>query len=402
MAQDQTVIQEYINRYKQIAIDEMKRVGVPAAITLAQGIHETEAGQSELVTSSNNHFGIKCKETWKGDYVLHDDDARHECFRKYDSPEDSYRDHSDFLKNSPRYAALFQLDPVDYEGWAWGLKKAGYATNPKYPQILIRLIREYNLQDYTLIALGKLNKEEEWLANNDDKNKPSTEIIINSTQKETEVEPSVEQFPSGEFRINDTRVIFVSKGTPYLTIAQHNDIDLARLFEFNDMKPQEITDAGQLIYLQRKRKTGANEFHIVQPRETVFGIAQKEAIRIESLMEYNLLSKGMQPAVGEKLYLHSKASFAPRLAVNKNLENEHLAIAVQPQNSLFSFASETSNSLKREMVFHTVQPKETLYTIAKKYDLSLDEVADWNQLQNFDLKIGQQLKIYKKGSNAIH
>lgn len=323
------MIREYIDRYKLIAINEMKRAGVPAAITLAQGIHETEAGQSELVTSSNNHFGIKCKDTWSGDYVLHDDDARRECFRKYDSPEDSYRDHSDFLKNSRRYASLFQLDPMDYEAWAWGLKKAGYATNPKYPQILIRLIREYNLQDYTLIALGKLNKEEEWLTKIDDDNKPSTEGVINIPQKETESVTIVELYPSGEFRINDTKVVFVRKGTPYLTIAQQNDISLSRLFEFNDMKTQEIVNSDQLIYLQRKRKKGANEFHIVQQGETVFVIAQKEAIRLESLMEYNLLSTGMEPAVGEKLHLHSKASSAPRLAVSKNVVDEYPAVAVQ-------------------------------------------------------------------------
>ena len=402
LAQDQAVVREYINRYRLIAIDEMKRTGVPAAITLAQGIHETEAGQSDLVTSSNNHFGIKCKDTWTGDYVLHDDDARQECFRKYDSPQDSYRDHSDFLKNSRRYAALFQLDPEDYEGWAWGLKKAGYATNPKYPQILIRLILEYNLQDYTLIALGKLNGEELGLAKNDGENKPSIENETIPKENETESVTVVELYPSGEFRINDTKVIFVKKGTAYLTLAQQNDISLARLFEFNDMNPKDIADSDQLIYLQRKRKKGASEFHIVQKGETVFMISQKEAIRLESLMEYNLLAPGMQPAIGEKLNLHSKATYAPRLVVNKKVDDEFLAVADQSKNSSFSFASETSHTKKPEIVFHIVQPKETLYTIAKKYDIRLDEIADWNQLQNFDLKIGQQLKIYKKRTNAIH
>jgi hypothetical protein len=340
MAQDQAIVREYISRYRLIAIDEMKRTGVPAAITLAQGIHETEAGQSDLVTSSNNHFGIKCKDNWTGDYVLHDDDARNECFRKYDSPQDSYRDHSDFLKNSRRYAALFQLDPEDYEGWAWGLKKAGYATNPKYPQILIKLIREYNLQDYTLIALGKLNAEEVGLAKNDGDNKPLIliENETNSKGNETESVTVVDLYPSGEFRINDTKVIFVKKGTAYLTLAQQNDISLARLFEFNDMNPKEEADSDQLIFLQRKRKKGANEFHIVQKGETVFVIAQKEAIRLESLMEYNLLSPGMQPAIGEKLNLHSKATYAPRLAVKNQVEGEYQAASPQLQNSSFLFA----------------------------------------------------------------
>src|SRR5580765_1829318 len=154
--QSADAILAYITRYKDLAIAEMKRTGVPAAITLAQGIHETEAGTSELVRKSNNHFGIKCKDYWTGDKVYHDDDAKGECFRSYPRAFDSYIDHSDFLKNSPRYASLFQLDPTDYEAWAKGLRQAGYATNPKYATILINIINNYHLQDYTLIALGKM------------------------------------------------------------------------------------------------------------------------------------------------------------------------------------------------------------------------------------------------------
>src|SRR5580765_8463276 len=151
-----TVVIDYIDTYKAIAISEMKRTGIPAAIILAQGIHETEAGTSELVRKSNNHFGIKCKDYWTGDKVYHNDDAKGECFRSYPRAFDSYIDHSDFLKNSPRYASLFQLDPTDYEAWAKGLRQAGYATNPKYATILINIINNYHLQDYTLIALGKM------------------------------------------------------------------------------------------------------------------------------------------------------------------------------------------------------------------------------------------------------
>src|SRR5580658_100545 len=151
----------YVNAYKALAIAEEQRSGVPAAITLAQGLHESEAGTSELVKSSNNHFGIKCKDDWKGGVIYHDDDARQECFRSYATAADSYRDHSDFLSKGSRYAFLFQLDPTDYEGWANGLRKAGYATNIRYSQILIKLIRDYNLEQYTLIAIGKMAASEE-------------------------------------------------------------------------------------------------------------------------------------------------------------------------------------------------------------------------------------------------
>ena len=162
-AQTSETIRLYIEKYRNLAIEEEIRTGVPAAIKLAQGIHETGAGTSNLVLRSNNHFGIKCKSEWKGESVSHDDDARGECFRKYSDPLDSYRDHSDFLKNRPYYTSLFDLDPTDYKGWAYGLKKAGYATNPKYPQILIKLIEDYGLQDYTLIAMGdkRENKQKE-------------------------------------------------------------------------------------------------------------------------------------------------------------------------------------------------------------------------------------------------
>src|SRR5579863_8572462 len=146
----------YVNTYKTLAMAEEQRSGIPAAIILAQGLHETQAGTSDLVKQSNKHFGIKCKDDWKGQVVYHDDDSRQECFRSYPTAADSYRDHSDFLRRGTRYAFLFQLDPADYEGWAYGLKKAGYATNIRYSQILIKLIKDYNLQQYTLIAMGKM------------------------------------------------------------------------------------------------------------------------------------------------------------------------------------------------------------------------------------------------------
>ncbi len=147
---------QYIAQYKDIAIREMKRMGVPAAISLAQGLLETENGNSELLKKSNNHFGIKCKSSWTAEGVSHDDDAPGECFRVYKNAEDSYRDHSNFLRGGSRYAFLFKLDPKDYKGWAYGLRKAGYATNPKYPDILIKNIEDNNLEQYTLEAAGEV------------------------------------------------------------------------------------------------------------------------------------------------------------------------------------------------------------------------------------------------------
>jgi LysM repeat protein len=408
-AQNTQDILAYIAQYKEIAMSEMQRTGVPAAITLAQGIHETEAGTSVLVKKSNNHFGIKCKSDWVGESVSHDDDAEGECFRKYTAAIDSYKDHSDFLKNSSRYAFLFQFDPTDYKSWAYGLKRAGYATNPQYPQILINLIRSYNLQDYTLIAMGKTKpaeiivKNETLQKKNEVIQKRKPEIIVAaepnviSEGKKPLVIPAVSiepKYPSGEFKINETRVIYVKRGTSFLSIAQQYELPLNRIFDFNDMKEQDVAESSQLIFIQRKRKTGDHEFHVVQPDETIYNIAQTEAIRLESIMEYNWLKPSMEPALGEKLYLRTKAPAMPRLKIPEK------AIATDYYASIRSLTKNIENTQQSSLNFenyftHNVQPKETVYSIAKKYDIRVEDLLKWNQLQTYDLKTGQALKIYK-------
>jgi LysM repeat protein len=386
-AQPAAVIKEYILKYKDLAIEEMKRSGVPASITLAQGVHETFAGQSALVIKSNNHFGIKCKSTWTGESVSHDDDAPRECFRKYPSPADSYRDHSDFLRNGPRYSFLFNLDPTDYEGWAYGLKKAGYATNPKYPQVLIKLIRDFQLQDYTLIAMGqKTEGPDVYWVKSESPFAPTQPQIVNAVVK-TEVTPEVKKvvYPSGTFKINDTKVVYVPRGTSFLSIANEHRIPLHRLFDFNDLQPQDMADHDQLIYLQRKRKTGTNEFHTVSPGETLQYIAQSEGIRLESLKAYNFLKDNMQPEVGQVLYLRHKAPGVPKLATAV----ASVSMINSMSNNMVAASAETSN----DFLVHIVQPKETVYSISKRYSVSTGDVLKWNDLSTVDLKTGQQLRI---------
>ena len=321
-AQQSELVRNYIIQYKDLAIAEMQRTGVPASIKLAQGINETMAGTSDLVSRSNNHFGIKCKSTWTGESVKHDDDRRGECFRKYPSPEDSYRDHSDFLKNNQRYAFLFSLDPTDYNGWAWGLKKAGYATNPRYAMALIKTIEDYGLQEYSFIALGKKTDKPGELAvtaMTGDNTLGHGGDAVQMVEKKTET-PEVKrpEYPIGQFKINETKVVYVPKGTSYLAIAREYDVDLSKIFEFNDLPRAEEVDQDRLIYLQRKRKTGNNEFHTVQQGESLHDIAQQQAIRLESLLELNWLRKGEVPAIGEQLSLQKKSSTIPKLALNTN------------------------------------------------------------------------------------
>lgn len=314
-AQTPDQVNSYINTYKFLAIEEMKRSGVPASITLAQGIHETSAGTSDLVLASNNHFGIKCKSSWNGQVVYHDDDARGECFRSYSSANDSYRDHSDYLSQTPRYAFLFKLNPEDFESWAFGLRRAGYATNLKYSQILIKLIRDYDLQRYSLIAMGKLPAEQ---ADTEslviEKNRKSLNGFIDTVlQGSGEKTTEITAYPEGPFSINAARVIYAKAGVSMLSLSNQYEIPLAKLLEFNDMTQEDILNNDQLIFLQRKRKTGAIPVHVVQPGESMYSICQTEGVRYESILEYNRLKHGEEPAPGEKIYLQSVNGSKPLL-----------------------------------------------------------------------------------------
>jgi LysM repeat protein len=380
-AQSSVIIKNYIETYKEIAIEEMIRTGVPASIKLAQGIHETAAGQSVLVTKSNNHFGIKCKTGWQGASVSHDDDARGECFRKYDSPFESFKDHSEFLRTRSHYAFLFNLDPTDFEAWAHGLKKAGYATNPKYPQIIIKLIKDYNLQDYSLIALGKLPATNEGLVY---ANKPS---VGKSEEKTNVVVAKKVNYPSGVFKINETQVIYVTKGTSYFSLAQQHNIPLARLFDFNDMKAQEETGTDCLVFLQRKRRTGKNETRKVEKGESLYDIAQEEGIRLQSLLELNQLKENVAIQEGEILHLQRESTSVPKI----------LASIFKPVSNTDENKIQAHYPVESYVV-HVVEPKETLYSISKKYTVTTEDLLKWNNLHSSDLKIGQQLRI----NNTIH
>lgn len=391
-AQTNSDVIDYINTYKELAIREMQRSGVPASITLAQGIHETQAGKSDLVLKSNNHFGIKCRAEWTGDKVYHDDDAKGECFRSYSSAADSYADHSDFLRKGTRYAFLFQIDPTDYSSWAWGLKKAGYATNSKYPQILIKYIEDYNLQQYTLIAMGKMSPKDEVLVGG---GKPLSDRAITTTVavREASVQPVAKpavQYPVGEFTINRTRVVFAKSGASLLGIAKEFDISLKHLLDFNELdENDDILKQDQLVFLQRKRKVGSNEFHEVQPGETLYDICQSEGIRLESLIEYNRLDNDQQvPAAGEKLYLQDRAPERPKLV--QEVTTVPKPAAVLPTDQLTA-----ANSSAVVAALHVVKDKETLYSIAKKYSITVEQLREWNKLPGYDLKTGQELVIFK-------
>ena len=287
---------EYIHTYCSMAVEEMKRSGIPASVTLAQGILETECGNSDLVKKSNNHFGIKCKSTWTGESVTHTDDAPNECFRKYSNPADSYKDHSDYLKTSPRYAALFQLAPSDYKGWAYGLKRAGYATNPQYPQIVISNIEKYNLQqydnlteqDFDNLAVNKLLSAQ----------KP---VVQNITVDITAIENSIKL----KNKINGLKALMAPKGTSLLVIASKANIDLGKLLEFNDLSTDGLINDEQVIYLEKKPKQGNRDFYIVLQIETLYDISQNNAIQLKYLLELNNMDENQTVQKGTKIKLRN-------------------------------------------------------------------------------------------------
>lgn len=308
VAQKQAAIDEYIAAYRQIAIDEQVRTGIPAAITMAQAIHESGAGLGDLAAKSNNHFGIKCKSNWTGDVVYHDDDSAGECFRSYPSVSDSYRDHSDFLRTGTRYAFLFNIPPTDYEAWANGLKQAGYATNPNYPSIITRIIEDNNLQTLTEAALvqsgntiwlsaSKTAIPAENTASDEGQTKPARESVFQSK--------SPEQLPTKPevIYINRCKAIKATAGMQVRKIAILFDEDFTRLCSYNDMKPTEKLLKAQVFFLEEKRKKGATKQHLVQKGESPWTISQQEGIRLNKLLAYNHLKTGDSLKPGQVLKL---------------------------------------------------------------------------------------------------
>ena len=295
-AQKQTT-QQYIEKYKDIVIKKMKEYKIPASITLAQGILESGNGNSRLARKANNHFGIKCHKDWNGKKFRLDDDKRRECFRKYKSVEESFSDHSYFLTQRSKYSFLFKLDITDYKGWAYGLKKAGYATNPKYPQLLIKIIEENKLYNFDQTTASSTKPK-----------KKKDEII---TYDPNLILPSEEDFEAIEiggnnrqiFTNNSIKFIFAQKDDTFYKIAQDFEIYTWQVYKYNDLKKSDKIKEGQIIYIQPKKKKGNVKFHVVKEHETMYSISQLYGIKLKQLYKKNKMPEGSQPQVGQKLKL---------------------------------------------------------------------------------------------------
>lgn len=457
-SQKKQTSEQYIKKYYKIAIREMKKHKIPASITLAQGLLESGNGNSNLAKKAKNHFGIKCHKGWKGKKYIMDDDAKDECFRVYNSPEKSFEDHSVFLSKRGRYSFLFtDFATTDYKKWAYGLKKAGYATNPKYPTLLITLIERHHLYKYDrkdfvpeeavqedVLVLEEINDETFVLEETNEYIKAlmGRNVYYSDAKK-------------GIFIFNRIKTI-KAKGRSPIEIAIAFDINFNRLLKYNDLKPKEKFTTNQNVFLQPKRFSGSQKDYMVKPGDLMSDISQMFGIKLSHLYKKNLLKFGKQVQPGEVLNLRRKRKTKPIVisyldvlqakrkikidlpkkvvqqkvyktqdqTININIidktSKSEIKVEVEKERKISSVNSvdqqvypkdkyveknekmeklndeipvEKRNGIKR---IHIVKQGETMYFISRKYNVSVSELKKLNNLEDFNIKIGQELIISHK------
>jgi LysM repeat protein len=403
-------VEFYINLYHDIAVYEMLQYRIPASITLAQGLLESEAGQSRLAVDGKNHFGIKCKKDWTGMTIKVDDDELQECFRVYESVYDSYRDHTEFLVNNRRYAMLFDLEPGDYKGWANGLHTTGYATNPKYAELLINLIEKFNLDKY--------DKEKEYTGDYDAK---------------------IDKYELVE--TNGLSSIIAKPGDSFTRIAIAQKMKIKDLLLFNDLQEVKDLRRSEIVYLEMKNEqVDKLETYTVKNGETLRSISQSLGIRLSVLSERNGLQPGEDPLTGEVLTLNKinpvtvkkKEVFRePKTLVKENPvkpasredstatnepgsfdQDNDDAIATIDSTSLYkgnkkNIAKTTHAAAQKAKApelttetYHYVKKGETLYSISKRYKVSVKDLRKWNHLKTDAVYPKQKLRVSNRNVAA--
>lgn len=309
---------DYIDKYKDVAMTEMEKYKIPASITLAQGILESGNGQSKLAKQGNNHFGIKCHSDWKGKTMRMDDDAPKECFRVYKNAEESYRDHSKFLKNSQRYAFLFDLPITDYKAWAKGLKKAGYATLPTYANVLINYIETYNLQQYDqMVVKGKFKKSKK--EKEPEKKVEEKKAPKHVKQKQIKPDKLVSTVPvladCAVVGITDdhhyirenfgVKFIFTKEGDDLATLAKELKMAKYQLVKYNNLGNKTTFAEGEVLYIGPKRRRAASgyKYHSIQSGETLSQVSRLYAVKLERLYKMNGLDENSVLQVGQVIKL---------------------------------------------------------------------------------------------------
>jgi LysM repeat protein len=408
---DLTPTELYIKKYREIAIEEMKRAKVPASIKLAQAILESGNGSSFLATKGNNHFGIKCGSKWTGETIYFDDDRENECFRKYSDPSESFRNHSDFLTGSTRYEDLFLLDITDYKGWARGLKQAGYATRRNYAELLIGIIDKYQLfiyDDPAFLAEGEL---------------------VGGGEED-------------QFEYNGVMAVMVKPNESFSDIARNNKLTVDDLLKFNDLEqtPSKLK-VGTIFYIETKKKKAKETYHIVKEGETMHKISQDYGVQLELLLERNMMNRDEYPAIGEIIYLKGKRKeppvLIPDIDLKEKMADEKTLYSDDDNKSerkgdLESPSDQDKNDevedkkvvaeedkkvnedekgieeIKEEMAkkeeqqnkpqqpgakLHRVEKGETLFSIATKYGVSVDDLKKWNNKTDNSLALDEKLIV---------
>jgi LysM repeat protein len=282
----------YIRKYSSLAVNEMYYSKIPASITMAQALLESRFGTSELAVNANNHFGIKCQTGWSGEIYHYQDDDDNTCFRKYGSIEESFRDHSHFLMYRPRYQELFKLDPTDYTSWAHGLKQAGYATNPNYGPMLLRII-----EDYKLYLLDSMQPEVEAVTTE------QAHQIPNHVKSAMPPVPKV-------FHRNRIDFTIVSDSDNIASLTKKFQKLNWEIRKYNEIPKDQDVRSGQVVYLQPKRTQAEAGYttHIVEPGESMYSISQTYGIKLRWLYKRNAMKMGTEPNVGDEIWLRGQKS----------------------------------------------------------------------------------------------
>ncbi|HUM51373.1 MAG TPA: glucosaminidase domain-containing protein, partial [Chitinophagales bacterium] len=381
-AQDVAVVKAYIEKYKTIAIAEMNRVGIPASITLAQGLHESGNGNSFLAKNTNNHFGIKCHETWTGKTFSYTDDAPDECFRVYDKVEDSYVDHSDFLRNRPRYAFLFLYEKNDYKKWAYGLKKAGYATNPKYPEILIKIIEENQLFNFDNgneeLAT---DKKEDVIIDFETKENPlvipDISVPKQPTQEQQEEVEAIDKnikkpmlskpIKKTILSVNKCDAVKIAKGETIEQLANYFNLETEDLLAFNDVADDSKFKPGQYLFIEKKKKSNKEKTYTFKSTDNIWLVSQNKGVQLNELLKRNKLEDDEEPVAKTVIYLKGKAKEKPALRpkVSPKIEDKKDAIAIK--------SIETKPSI--------VRANDTIYPPIKEV---IKNIIDSNKILSFE------------------
>jgi len=368
---------EYIDSFKVVAMQEMRMHGVPASITLGQGVLESASGNSKLAKNCNNHFGIKCRSTWTGAFCLADDDAKDECFRGYPSVYESYRDHSLFLKNSKRYFPLFELSATDYKGWATGLREAGYATNPSYATILIGVIEKYHLGLFdSVVVMG------------DDY------VIPSEAGGNTNNNPNAgNSAMAGVSEVNGIQAIIAKPGeTPEALAARYN-LGIWQIYKYNDIEKGQMLNPGEIIYLKPKRRRSTETNHLVKPGESMREISQQYGVKVKHLYKLNRLELGEEVQPGEVLNLRSKRSNPPITLIPGSDTASRMQTAKPVDYRKFMSNDVSPVTGQPQDTYHFVKSGETLYSISKTFGVTVEQIRVWNSLSTNQINVGQRLKV---------